>query len=60
MMLSLWKVETTETRSLIVAFLEHLKKGESKADALRNAKLRMIGGRKNRPYYWAAFILVGQ
>jgi CHAT domain-containing protein len=60
LVISLWKVPTIETRELIVAFFKQIKRGESKAEALRKAKLEIIRQGKTRPYYWAAFVLAGQ
>jgi CHAT domain-containing protein/Flp pilus assembly protein TadD len=58
---SLWKVSDAATERLMASFYAHLGKGESKASALRAAKLEAIraGGRYAEPYYWAAFVLTG-
>jgi CHAT domain-containing protein/Tfp pilus assembly protein PilF len=60
LVISLWKVPNVETRDLMVAFFKQIKRGESKAEALRKAKLEIIRQGKTRPYYWAAFVLVGR
>jgi len=59
---SLWNVNDIATATLMKAFYKNLKQGSVKDDALRQAKLEMIRGRQQawrHPYYWAAFVLVG-
>ena len=67
---SLWKVEDQSTSLFMERFYQHLKRGLSKAEALRQAKLDIIRsnvdlkatGRREElasPFYWAPFILVG-
>jgi CHAT domain-containing protein/Tfp pilus assembly protein PilF len=67
---SLWEVEDQSTGLLMEEFYRRLRKGESKAEALRQAKLELIqskvelkalGMRESlaAPFYWAPFILVG-
>ncbi len=70
---SLWNVADEATAELMIRFYQHLKKGESKDEALRQAQLEFIrgpvifetegGDRLERdfsaPYYWAAFQLIG-
>lgn len=67
---SLWKVEDQSTSLLMEQFYRRLKQGESRAEALRQAKLEVlhatidlkaIGMRQPlaSPFYWAPFILVG-
>ena len=44
------------------SFYENLKKGQSKDEALRQAKLGLLHGRQvswRNPYYWAPFVLAG-
>jgi CHAT domain-containing protein len=66
---SLWKVEDQSTSLLMERFYQRLKQGESKSEALRQAKLdvmratielKAIGMRQSlaSPFYWAPFILV--
>jgi len=58
---SLWKVSDRSTSLLMSYFYENLKKNMNKAEALRQAKIKLI---KNcgfiQPYFWAPFILVGE
>ena len=57
---SLWLVPDTSTPELMRALYVRLQRGESKAEALRHAKLAMIAGeRYAHPFYWAPFVLVG-
>jgi CHAT domain-containing protein len=56
---ALWEAEDAVTPKLMDDFYSGLKSGQSPADALRAAKLKMIkGGDLNaRPYYWASLQL---
>jgi CHAT domain-containing protein len=67
---SLWKVEDQSTSLLMEQFNLRLKKGESKAEALRRAKLEVLQSTIDlkalgmsqalaSPFYWAPFILFG-
>lgn len=58
---SLWPAEDTYTKSLMEAFYGHLANGETKRQALRQAKLDMLRefGAAVPPLYWAGFVLVG-
>ena len=63
-LVSLWSVDES-TGELMKYFYRNLKKGRSKAEALRNAKLRLIKTRHEgisfaHPYLWAPFVLVGE
>jgi len=42
-------------------FYTHLAQGEDKATALREAKLDLLAkyGTQVSPYYWGAFVLIG-
>ncbi len=58
---SLWQVSDKETAEIMISFYENLKKGQSKDEALANAKNIFIKNNpmKNHPYYWAGFIMNG-
>jgi CHAT domain-containing protein len=67
---SLWKVEDQSTALLMERFYQRLKTGQNKAQALRQAKLEIIGSSIKlkatgteeslaAPFFWAPFILIG-
>jgi len=56
---SLWSVNDRATQELMKDFYQFLLAGDSKDEALRKAKLKMIRSGKSHPYYWAGFILTG-
>jgi CHAT domain-containing protein len=67
---SLWNVEDQSTGMLMEEFYRLMAKGESKAKALRNAKLKIMrttvkleatDSRQSlsSPFFWAPFVLVG-
>jgi CHAT domain-containing protein/tetratricopeptide (TPR) repeat protein len=58
---SLWTADDTYTRDLMERFYTHIAEGQDKASALRQAKIDLLVryGRQIPPYYWAAFVLVG-
>ena len=56
--MSLWKVPDAETRELMVEFYRRLRSGVGRAEALRQAQLRV---REEHPevFWWGAFICLG-
>jgi CHAT domain-containing protein len=58
---TLWSVNDRSTASLMVEFYRELgQPGETKAQALRSAQLALLKQPQyEHPYYWAAFILLG-
>lgn len=61
---SLWKVSSKSTSTLMVDFHRGLNEGAqgevATAEALRRAKLRMLRSEtKKHPFYWAAFVAIG-
>jgi len=58
---SLWSADDIYTSALMERFYIHIAEGQDKAAALRNAKINLLAkyGRQVPPYYWGAFILVG-
>jgi CHAT domain-containing protein/Tfp pilus assembly protein PilF len=58
---SLWSADDTYTVALMERFYAHLEEGQDKAAALRQAKLDLLAkyGKQVPPYYWGAFVLVG-
>ena len=58
---SLWSVEDVATTELMTRFYQRLAKGQvTKAEALRQAQQELLQSEQfNHPYYWSAFILLG-
>lgn len=59
---SLWKADDTSTMDITKSFYSYLKKGKSKSEALRLAKLDYLESHtlsQASPYYWSAFVLIG-
>ena len=60
--MSLWTADDQSTNQIIQRFFARLHEGSPKDDALREAKLNYLAQAKSaqaHPYYWAAFIQVG-
>jgi len=58
---SLWSAEDETTKAIMVQFYQNLKKGMSKSEALRQAKLSQINndGVLPHPFFWSPFVLIG-
>ena len=57
---SLWLVNDTSTKDLMIDYHERLRAGEGRSGALRQAQLAMLNSDAyQRPYYWAAFVSSG-
>ena len=58
---SLWAVDDESTSQMMVNFYEQLTQPEvTKAEALRRAQIKILQQSKfQHPYYWSAFVLVG-
>ncbi|HEY0371193.1 MAG TPA: CHAT domain-containing protein, partial [Thermoanaerobaculia bacterium] len=56
---TLWRVPDATTASFMRVFYHHLQRGQSRAEALRRAKLRFRESGAH-PHYWAAFVLTGE
>lgn len=60
LVVSLWKVQDRSTADLMVNLYREMGQTQTKAEALRQAKLKLIQqNRYAHPYYWAPFVLVG-
>ena len=60
---SLWAVPDDATSKIMVYYYQFLKQQRSKSKALQQAKLQFLKNQsleKQHPYYWAAFIHMGQ
>tara|TARA_R110002020_G_scaffold107849_3_gene250282 strand:+ start:780 stop:3791 length:3012 start_codon:yes stop_codon:yes gene_type:complete len=58
---SLWPVPDKETSEIMISFYQKLKDGQTKDEALANAKKDFIENNpmKTHPFYWAGFIVNG-
>lgn len=59
---SLWNVNDAATAELMKAFYRNVSRGQSRAEALRQAKLSLLRGSQptwRHPYFWAPFIFAG-
>ncbi len=59
LVMSLWKVDDAATQALMTNFYTNLTKGGSKAKAFKQAQLQLMLKYKE-PYYWGAFVMMGQ
>jgi len=58
---SQWKVESAGTRDLMINFHRGLMSSETKSAALRQAALKVMKNpATSHPFYWGAFVLVGE
>ena len=63
-LMSLWKVPDKETYKLMDNFYKNWLGGQTKQEALRQAALKVLNDRRNKhgaahPYYWGAFVMLG-
>jgi CHAT domain-containing protein len=60
-LITLWKVDDTATKDLMIGYHKNLKAGKGRMDALRQAQLTMLKENSSyaHPYYWAGFIASG-
>jgi len=59
---NLWEVPSQETNTITANFLQHLKSGESKDEALRAAKMEYLNhaeSERKHPFFWAGQVLIG-
>jgi CHAT domain-containing protein len=57
---SQWKVASASTTNLMLTFHRNLKANLPKAEALRQAELKLSRNRLyHHPFYWAPFVLIG-
>ena len=58
--MSLWRVSDDATKDLMISYFQKILGKQGRSQALRQAQLQMLRGKKyNHPYYWAAFIASG-
>ncbi len=58
-LMSLWKVDDEATQTLMTEFYTALLKGQSKRQAFKTAQMN-LKKRFPEPYYWGAFVMVGE
>lgn len=61
-LMSLWSVPDAATANIMTDFYRLLRKGQSKSQALRNAKLHYLQNHEDEalyPLHWSAFVLMG-
>lgn len=59
---SLWKVRESSTTNILSSFYEHVQEGQSKVNALHQAKLGYLASCKEtelNPYFWASLVYYG-
>ena len=60
---SLWEVPAQATSEIMESFYTYLKAGNTKSNALQNAKIAYLkkhkGTKLEQPYYWTGFVLYG-
>ncbi|WP_159439308.1 CHAT domain-containing protein [Tenacibaculum agarivorans] len=59
---SLWEVNDKATTTITSDFYHYLSQGQTKSEALRNAKLNYLQNNSDAeasPYYWASLIVIG-
>lgn len=60
--MSLWKIDEKTSSGIVESFYQHLSNGNSKSEALRQAKLEYLSGARGEmsaPYFWAGMVLLG-
>lgn len=59
LVLNLWSVNDMMASEFAVKFYDGINKGQSKSEALRNAKLHFLKTKNANPHYWGAYMLLG-
>lgn len=58
--MSLWKVDDSATRDMMIGFYQRIEAGEGRSEALRQVRLTMLAQDSTaHPFYWASFIVAG-
>jgi len=56
---TLWQVDDRGTSEFMNDFYTALRSGRNKTRAIQKSQIAMINSEYNHPYYWAAFVLIG-
>jgi CHAT domain-containing protein len=58
---TLWRVADASTPILMDEFYKQLRDGKLKSEALQQAQVLLINGKKefSHPFFWASFTLIG-
>jgi CHAT domain-containing protein len=59
-LMSLWSVAESSSVDLVGSFFRHIKEGKNKLEALKLARDEIRKAGYDHPFFWAAFILVGE
>ncbi len=62
LVMSMWEVEDFSGAAVIKSFYRFIKNGQSKSDALRNARLSFLKNAdqvRSHPYFWASLVVYG-
>jgi tetratricopeptide (TPR) repeat protein len=59
-LMSLWSVAESSSVNLVESFFRHIKEGKGKLEALKLAREEIRKQGYDHPFFWAAFILVGE
>jgi CHAT domain-containing protein/Tfp pilus assembly protein PilF len=59
-LMSLWSVDAGTSVQLVESMLNHIKAGKSKLEALALARQEIRSSGRDHPFFWAAFVLVGE
>ena len=61
--MSLWLADDQASKNVMIQFYENLKNGQSKEDAMRNAKLEYLSRTKTEdeafPFFWLTYNIIG-
>ena len=59
-LMSLWSVDEAASINLVESFFGHLREGKNKTESLRLARDAIRKAGYDHPFFWSAFILVGE
>ena len=59
-LVTLWKIDDQHASQMMVDFYKQMLSGNSYAEALRQAKLKLINNKSSaKPLLWSGFVLIG-